>query len=221
MANQTSVAGAEHYGAIRRVSWGGIFAGTVVALVVQVCLTLLGLGIGLGVVSQTTATGAISDAGIAAGIWLGVSTLISLFIGGFVAARLAGIPTRPDSMLHGIVVWGLGTLVSLYLATTAVGTAVSGIAGIVGPGLKMAGQGISAVVPQDERQQIQQAIKQPEQALKQAQQEAVQTAQQAAPIASGAALGAFVALVLGAIAAALGGVAGRPKDQAAPMATRP
>ena len=56
MANQTSVASVEHQGAIRRVSWGAIFAGTIVALVVQIVLTLLGLSIGLGVMSQAPGT---------------------------------------------------------------------------------------------------------------------------------------------------------------------
>ena len=38
---------------INRVSWGAIFAGVVVGLVVQVLLTMLGLGIGVATLNPT------------------------------------------------------------------------------------------------------------------------------------------------------------------------
>lgn len=245
MANQTGVPVARYadddYAVLKRVSWGSIFAGTIVALVVQIVLTLLGLSIGLGVMSQTPGTSAAGGVGIGAAIWLVVSTLISLYIGGYVAARLAGVPTRPDGVLNGVVVWALATLLSLYLATSAVGTAVSGVASILGQGFQTATRAVTAVAPEaaesvkgnpqearqtarqavDEvKQQYRQARRQAEQTLKQAQREATQTAQLAAPVASGAAFGGFIALVLGAIAAALGGMAGIPKDVVASAATR-
>jgi hypothetical protein len=230
MANQANVT-SERYEAVRRVSWGAIFAGTVVAMVVQIVLTLLGLGVGLGVVNPTA--GSLSSVGMGAAIWLGVSTLIALFIGGLIAGRLAGMPAKYDGALQGLVVWGLGTLFSLYLATSAVGGAISGLTGILGQGFQMAGQTVSSVAPQAAKtakrnpkqvkqtaqqavqaakQQYQQVRQQAQQALGQAQQEAAQTTKQVAPIASGAALGGCIALVLGAIAAALGGIAGTPRD---------
>lgn len=242
MANHTSAAFGEGYEAIKRVSWGAIFAGTVVAMVVQIVLTLLGISIGLGVISQTPGTGVLGGVGIGTAIWLIVSTLISLFIGGYVAGRLAGMPTRPDGVLNGIVVWALATLISLYLATSTVGSAVSGVAGFLGQGFQVATRGVTAVAPeaaeavkrspQEARQAARQALeeaqqqyrqlrRQADEVLNQAQRQATQTVNQAAPIAASAALGAFIALVLGAIAAALGGAAGTPRGQAASMATRP
>ncbi len=233
MANQTNVAHDGYYEAVRRVSWGAIFAGTIVAMVIQIALTLLGLSIGLGVVTQAPTTNALSGVGIGATIWLVVSTLISLYIGGYFAGRLAGLPTRQDGILNGVVVWALATLLSVFLATSAVGAAVSGMAGILGQGLQVATKGVTAVAPEaaevvkqkprQAKQEAQQAIKQAkkqvqqvkrqaQQALGQVEQEATQVARQAAPVASGAALGGFIALVLGAIAAALGGMTGTPKD---------
>src|SRR5688500_3191170 len=144
MAELTS---AEGFSPVRRISWGALFAGAIVALVVQIVLTLLGFGIGLGVVNPSAGTSAMTGIGIGAAIWLVVSTLVSLFIGGFIAGRLAGIPTKSDGMLHGIVVWGIGTLVSIYLATSAVGTAVSGVAGLLGQGFQVATRGVTAVAP--------------------------------------------------------------------------
>jgi len=231
MANHTNVASEEHFGAITRVSWGAILAGTVVAMVVQIALALLGLGIGMGVMAPNA--DAMTGLGIGAGIWLIISTLISLYIGGFVAARLAGLPSKPDGVLNGIVVWALATLLSIYLATSAAGTVVSGISGILGQGIQMAGQGVAAVAPEAAeavkgnprqsrqaaneavdaaKQQYNQVSKQATKALAGAKQEAKQTVKEVAPMASGAALAGFVALLLGAIAGALGGATGAPKN---------
>jgi hypothetical protein len=192
------------------------------------------------VVGQAPGATALSGVGIGAAIWLVVSTLISLFIGGYVAARLAGSPTRQDGLWSGVVVWALATLLSVYLATSAVGTAVSGISGILGQGLQIATRGVTAVAPeavesakqnpQDARQAARQAVQEAKQqygqvrreatqALNQAQQQAAQTTRQVAPVAAGTALGGFIALLLGAIAAALGGAAGTPRENVA-MATR-
>ncbi|HKF95864.1 MAG TPA: hypothetical protein VKB96_14990, partial [Gammaproteobacteria bacterium] len=174
MANQANVA-SEPYAAVRRVSWGAIFAGTVVAMVVQIVLTLLGLGIGLGVVNPTV--GSLNNVGMGAAIWLGVSTLISLFIGGYFAGRLAGIPAKPDGALNGIVVWGLATLLSLYLATSVVGTAVSGVAGLLGQGFNVVTRSVTAVAPQAVKT-VKKNPKQTKQALQQAAKETKQQFQQ-------------------------------------------
>ena len=135
-------------GVFRRISWGAVFAGLVVALVVQLALSLLGLGIGIGTIDPMTEQNPMSGLGTGALIWWIVSMLISLFIGGWVAGRLAGMPTTSDSILHGIVTWSLFTLFSFYLLTSAVGQVISGVGGIIGKTLSLAGQGIAAVAPQ-------------------------------------------------------------------------
>jgi hypothetical protein len=99
---------------ISRISWGAIFAGTVVAFVVQVLFTLLGLAIGLTIVEPMTGQAPWEGVGIGAGIWWVVTALISLFLGGWTAGRLSGMPLRQDAMLHGVVVWGLVTFVSVF-----------------------------------------------------------------------------------------------------------
>jgi hypothetical protein len=226
MVNHTNVASDERYSAVKRISWGAIFAGTIVALVVQIMLSLLGVGIGLGVINPASAAD-LTGLGIGAAIWLVVSTLIALFIGGFVAGRLAGMPIRGDGILHGVVVWGLGTLVSLYLATSAVGGAVSGVAAMLGQGFQLvAPQAVKTAKqrPQQTQQIIKPARQRAEQMANQAQRQAPKVAKKvakkAAPVAAGAAWGGFIALVLGAIAAGLGGAAGTPRDQLASRATR-
>jgi polyhydroxyalkanoate synthesis regulator phasin len=130
------------------VSWGALFAGLVVALVVELLLSLLGLGIGLGSIKPATEQDSVSGLGIGAAIWLGISTLLALFTGGWVTAKLAGSVRGLNGVLHSIVMWGLVTLVSFYLMTTAVGALISGAAGIVGKGLSAVSSAAAAVAPQ-------------------------------------------------------------------------
>ncbi len=132
----------------KRISWGAVFAGVVVALVTQLLLSILGIGIGAGTINPLTEQNPVAGIGIGAGIWFVVSTLIALFAGGWVAGRLAGVPRKTDSSLHGVLTWGLTTLVTFYLLTTAVGALISGAAGVLGKGLSLAGQSIAAVAPQ-------------------------------------------------------------------------
>lgn len=146
----TGVRAAE-VGFIKRISWGAIFAGTIVALVVNLALSLLGLGIGFATINPATEENPLGGVGLGAGIWMAISVLISLFAGGWVAARLAGYPRSLTGILHGIVVWGLVTLFSFYLMTSAVGMLVSGVTSVVGRGLSMLGSGAAAVAQQATR----------------------------------------------------------------------
>lgn len=133
----------------RRISWAAIFAGTLIALVVQLLFSLLGLGIGLSTINPASEAGNPADGlALGAGIWWVVSSLISLFAGGWVAGRLAGFPRTGESTLHGILTWGLVTIVTFYLLTTTAGALLSGAMGVVSQGLSLATQGIAAVAPQ-------------------------------------------------------------------------
>jgi hypothetical protein len=126
---------------LKRVSWGAVFAGLVVSLVTQLTLSILGLGIGASTINlEQREPGAAM--GIGALVWLIATTIISLFIGGYVAARLAGVPRREDSVLHGIITWGAQTLVAFLLITTAIGGLVTGIAGVLGSTLSAMGRGV-------------------------------------------------------------------------------
>ncbi len=134
--------------AIKRVSWGAIFAGAVVAIITQFLLNLLGLGIGLTTFEFASPDDSAAGFGMAQGIWAVISALIALFIGGWVAGRLAGMPRKTDGMLHGVVTWALTTLLGLYLLTTGVGSIVSGTTHLIGQGINLAAQGVTAVAPE-------------------------------------------------------------------------
>lgn len=115
---------------LRRISWGAVLVGTVVVMVVWMTLALLGMGIGLASVDP----GATPGRGIAIGamIWWIITSLIALFIGGWVAGRLAGPQRRLDGALHGMATWGVSALVTVFLLTTTVGVLIGGAFGIVG-----------------------------------------------------------------------------------------
>lgn len=132
----------------RRVSWAALFAGLVIALVVHLMLTLLGMGIGLSTVDPASdgSPGA-SAFGIGAGIWWVISSAIAVFAGGWVAGRLCGFRKTTEGALHGLVVWGLATIVTFYLLGTAVSTAIGTTTRALGGAVSAAAQGVAAVAP--------------------------------------------------------------------------
>ena len=122
---------------LHKVSWGAIFAGVVVGLVVQVLLTMLGVGIGIATLDPGASDNpAVSTFSIASGLWYVVAGIIAAFAGGYVAARMSGKTEATTGALHGLTTWAFTTLLMLYLLSTAVGGIVggtfSGIAGAVG-----------------------------------------------------------------------------------------
>jgi len=128
----------------RRISWAAIFGGVVLVLVIQLLLSTLGAGIGLGTVNVNA--GATPDAGnlsIGAGIWWVLSSCLALFLGSYVAAWLAGIEIRFDGVLHGLVTWGIATLLTLYLLTSAIGAVIGGGFSALGSVTSAAGSGVS------------------------------------------------------------------------------
>lgn len=115
----------------RRISWGAIFAGVVVAIMVSIVLNLLGLGIGLTTIEPLNEQDPMAGLGTGAALWWIVSSLIALFCGGWVAGRLAGVPKKSESAIHGVLTWGVSTLITMYLVTTAVGQLIGGAAGFL------------------------------------------------------------------------------------------
>jgi hypothetical protein len=137
LASRTSV--------VRRISWAAIFAGLIITLVVELVLSVLGIAIGATAINPLTAgQGAAQGVGIGAGIWFLVTSLIALFLGGWVAGRLSGFARGGEGTLHGLVTWGAATLLTVYLLSTAVGGMLSGTAGLLKSAMPAAGQAMSS-----------------------------------------------------------------------------
>jgi hypothetical protein len=119
----------------KSISWGAVFAGALLALVVQLMLSVLGIGIGASTINPLTEQNPADGIGTGAAIWFVVSSLIALFAGGWVAGHLAGVSRSSDRALHGILTWGLTTLVTFYLLTTAIGGLIGGTANLLTRGM--------------------------------------------------------------------------------------
>ncbi|HEX3210079.1 MAG TPA: hypothetical protein VHQ91_11900 [Geminicoccaceae bacterium] len=134
---------------LRRISWGAVLAGVAIVIAVQVSLSVLGLGVGLSTVDLRAGdTPQVTSFGLGAGIWWVITDLIALIIGGYVAARLSGMPLRGDGILHGVLTWAVTLLIMIYLLTTGVGGIVGGAFHVVGSTLSSVGQGVAQAVPQ-------------------------------------------------------------------------
>jgi hypothetical protein len=113
---------------LNNISWGAVLAGVVVALVTQLLLNMLGLGIGIATLDPGTGDNpAASTFSIAAGIWWTLSGIIASLAGGYVAGRLSGRPKEGTAGWHGLTAWALTTLVIFYLLTTTLGGVLGGV----------------------------------------------------------------------------------------------
>ena len=133
----------------RRISWSALFGGVVLVVSIQLLLSLLGAAIGFSTVDVNAGnTPSASSFGTGAGLWWVASSCIALFVGGYAAAWLAGIEIRFDGLLHGLVTWGIATLLTVYLLTSAVGGIIGGGFSALGSLSSTLGSGIkSAAAP--------------------------------------------------------------------------
>ncbi|MDB5647422.1 PhnA-like protein [Methylobacterium sp.] len=132
---------------VNQVSWGAIFAGAVAALVAQMILNMVGLGIGLSTLNPTgTDTPSASSLSTGAGLWWVGSGIVASLIGGFLAGRLSGKPVGSTSGYHGLISWAVTTLVIVYLLTSAVGGILGGAFGGITSVLGGAGSAIGGTV---------------------------------------------------------------------------
>lgn len=209
---------------LKRVSWGAIFAGTAIALGLLILMGLLGTAIGFRAVDPQQ-DGMFDGVGIGAGIWWIVTSILALGIGGYVAGHLSGMPDKNSANAHGATVWGLLTIVMLWLATSTVGTvlntatsAVSGAAQAVASTADAAGTTVlqeGVVTPNQAQSQVEGAVEtvrnQVEQVDGQAlRQDAARVAESGLDALSSASWYAFIASVLSLVAAIIAAGIGAP-----------
>lgn len=134
---------------VRRVSWGSILVGTIVAMAMMVLFTTLGLAIGAASVDPLYDSDPLSGLGVGSGIYMVVTQLISLAAGGFAAARLAGVPRTVGSLLHGAAVWSLATVLLAWAAIAGGGAMFGAASTILGNTASGAANIAQAVAPED------------------------------------------------------------------------
>ena len=129
--------------AVNQISWGAVFAGAAIALVMQLILNMIGLGVGLSTVDiaegDTPSTGSLS---IGAGIWWVISGIIAAALGGYIAGRLSGKASESTTAYHGLIAWAVATLTIIYLLSSAASGLLGGALNTASSALGGAGKAI-------------------------------------------------------------------------------
>lgn len=125
------------------ISWGAIFGGAVAAFALWLLLYAFGLAVGLTTIDASD-TGSLRPSGIFTGIWALISPLVALFVGGYVAGRSAGVATRGEGASHGLIMWGLTTLIGAFLVANLLGAVIGGVASVGRAAVQAGGQAAGA-----------------------------------------------------------------------------
>jgi len=136
-----------------RVSWAAILAGAVMSLAVCFVLQLFGQAIGISVMDRASS----DTLGLWAALWAVVTSMTGLFIGGWVTSQCVVGETKTESVVHGVIMWGVALAMMLWGTASGISsnfTAMMQVASIAGvttePGSRQNFEGVSATtVPQD------------------------------------------------------------------------
>jgi amino acid transporter len=121
------------------ISWGSVIAGALIALAIGGMLSLAGLAVGATALNPGD-SGSAASVGIGAGLWLALSTILGMLIGGYVAARSAHNPDHHEGALHGATVWAVGFVLAFFLTGSFASNAAFS-------GMQAASQAAEAVSP--------------------------------------------------------------------------
>lgn len=121
------------------ISGRAILAGLLVAFFTLVSLLSLGLAVGgISMDSDTSAKGA----GIFTGVWFLVSSLVSLFVGSYFAARVSKYRTGRIGSAQGLVIAALFVGFFIYQAGNLIGSAGQAVGGLVKGSASMVAGGV-------------------------------------------------------------------------------
>jgi hypothetical protein len=211
------------------VRWGPILAGVVTGIAAMLLLTIIGIALGL------TALGSDDPGtwGTAAGIWGGLSLLVSFFLGGWMAARAAATEFDASGALNGFVTGAATLLLLVWLATSALTGAlgffagtISDIAGAAAPAAMQAVEEGAVPVPSEAETAVTEAVENPEAAVPaQVDEAATAAAETARETVGPGAWGTAIAIILAIGAATIGGMVGQNSRMSIPgsraVITRP
>ncbi len=122
MADVTYMAGRDDFvPATSRTAWGAIFGGTFAFLAVWATFGTLGLAI-FASNANPNAAKPLSGMPVGEGFWIAILSIIALYVGGRVTAALAGIRTRTDGVMHGLIMFGLSVFSAILIAALIAGS---------------------------------------------------------------------------------------------------
>ncbi len=115
------------------VCWKSVFSGVLISIMSYLVLTSLGAGIG-GLTASHLISNEESGSGLAtgAGLWLGLTATISLFMGSYFALRVSNFKTNKVGAAHGFVIASIFFSLLMWGATSTIGSVTTGIGKIAG-----------------------------------------------------------------------------------------
>ncbi len=131
------------------MDWAAILAGAVVASAIAFVFATFGAALGLSALSAQPGEGSGQWGTVIVGAWALVTLVVSYLAGGYIAGRFrrrvesateAEVHARDG--VHGLTVWGIGTIIAAILLSSAVSTTAK----LAGSAVSTAAQAGSAVV---------------------------------------------------------------------------
>ncbi|WP_099824105.1 hypothetical protein [Oceaniglobus indicus] len=117
--------------------WPAIIGGGVVATAIGILFAGFGAALGLSAISPYQGEGSGGFALILVGAWLLITTVAAYGAGGYIAGRMRRRVDNADKdevaardSMHGAVVWGLGLLLSAWMAAGVVGTTANTVGNV-------------------------------------------------------------------------------------------
>jgi MFS family permease len=194
-----------------RLSWGPIFAGVILSMIVYLIMSVLGTAIGASLLAPMSKPDPLHGFGFGSGVWVIVTTVLAVFVGSYFAGRCAPVL----GWLHGLLAWAVMTLFVVYGMTSLITGAVSTAGSVAATGAQVGATaadqtgGANSMV-NTAKQQMQAAV-----ATAASMASSPEAGQQAREAADTAARGvaraswfSFAALIVGAIIAIVAGNAG-------------
>lgn len=108
------------------MSWPTVIAGAIAAMAISVTLSMLGLAIGATAFNPFEIRQQTGPISIGGGLYLILSQLVALEVGGFIASRTARYPDHFGGFLNGFMVWALSVFACVVLVSWVATSAVSG-----------------------------------------------------------------------------------------------
>jgi hypothetical protein len=99
--------------------WGPLIAGAAVAIGSWMVLQLFGTGVAMSVLDPYHVE-EVRGIGIGSSAWSVLALVVSMFLGGMLAGRLAGNHSPRVAGLHGVLVWALTSFVGFVVISAAV-----------------------------------------------------------------------------------------------------
>ena len=106
------------------VSWGAVWAGLLITLAVFLLLEFIFLALGWLTFSQ-------GQPGSTAGVVSAILALVAFFIGGMTAGATSIWRNAKGGLLHGLLVWALGTVAIIFLTLFGGGALLGSVATVM------------------------------------------------------------------------------------------